>query len=242
MSVAAGNAESESRRVRYQALGRMAKEHGCSFVATAHHAGDQLETVLMRLATGSGSSGLAGIRASRPLDNSEPRLTLIRPCLGVDRAALHAICAAAGVTWAEDASNDDVSRIRARLRSGPIEAVSEALPGLERGASRSAEALADDARALHELAMSHATTRPEARGAGPVAFERQTLLACSDAVIAACLRAGVTEAAGAPVRELTRQEVHKLVWLLHSGEDDTVRPLGPVEVRIEDRCVTITRR
>ena len=65
-----GNPESIARRLRYTALKRLATAHNCPYIATAHHADDQLETMLMALLRGSGPRGLAGIAQSRPLGAS----------------------------------------------------------------------------------------------------------------------------------------------------------------------------
>ncbi|MFK7789287.1 MAG: tRNA lysidine(34) synthetase TilS, partial [Phycisphaeraceae bacterium] len=56
-----GNLEANARDLRYQSLAEIAKEHGASLIATAHHADDQLETLLMRMLRGSSVAGLRGI-------------------------------------------------------------------------------------------------------------------------------------------------------------------------------------
>jgi tRNA(Ile)-lysidine synthase len=106
--VASGNLQALARAVRYAALEAHADAIGARWIATAHHADDQLETMLMRLNRASGVAGLAGIRAV------EGRR--IRPLLGWRRAELAAIVARAGVVPAVDPSNSDDRFDRARLR------------------------------------------------------------------------------------------------------------------------------
>ena len=65
--VPAGNAEGMARTARYEALARMAQEHGCASVASAHHAGDQLEGVVMALVRGAGVRGLGGAQEIREI-------------------------------------------------------------------------------------------------------------------------------------------------------------------------------
>ena len=103
-----GNIQAEARKARYGLLADWAEEEGCCWIATAHHADDQLETLLMRLARGSGVDGLSGIRAV----NGQ----IIRPLLDTSKAELLEICAQAGVTAIDDPSNfdDDFDRVRMR--------------------------------------------------------------------------------------------------------------------------------
>ncbi len=100
--------QGEARRARYSALADWAKAESLAGVMTAHHADDQAETVLMRLARGAGLSGLGGIRPHRPIDESDPAgPMLLRPLLGWRKAELEAIVIAAGIEPARDPSNHD---------------------------------------------------------------------------------------------------------------------------------------
>jgi tRNA(Ile)-lysidine synthase len=103
-----GNIQSAARKARYALLDRWATETGCDYIATAHHADDQLETMLMRLARGSGVDGLSGIRSVNG--------RIIRPLLGFSKAELIRICYDAGVTPVHDPSNDNADFDRVRIR------------------------------------------------------------------------------------------------------------------------------
>ncbi|MCZ8370270.1 MAG: tRNA lysidine(34) synthetase TilS [Porphyrobacter sp.] len=118
--LAPGNILAEARTARYAALARWAGAAGLAAVATAHHADDQAETLLMRLNRGSGLAGLAGVRARTLIEGSE--VPLLRPLLDWRKAQLAQIVAKAGITPAEDPSNTNPSFDRARLRAQLSEA------------------------------------------------------------------------------------------------------------------------
>ena len=107
--------QERARRERYRLLGFWAEERGLDALATAHHADDQAETLLMRLARGAGVRGLAGMRANSRTPGSE--VQLIRPLLGWRRSALAQICRDAGVEAVNDPSNEDQQFERVRVRS-----------------------------------------------------------------------------------------------------------------------------
>jgi len=88
--------QERARKERYLLLGYWAEEHGIDAIVTAHHAEDQAETVLMRLARGAGVRGLAGIRPRSISPGAHVRL--IRPLLGWRRSQLERVCGDAGVT------------------------------------------------------------------------------------------------------------------------------------------------
>lgn len=105
--------QAQARAARYGVLGEWAIQRDLAAVATAHHADDQAETLLMRLARGAGLGGLVGVRQTLPL---EAGIAVIRPLLGWRRAELAAIVAGAGITPIDDPANRDPRHDRSRFR------------------------------------------------------------------------------------------------------------------------------
>lgn len=103
-----GNIQSEARKVRYKLLQEWAKQSACEYIATAHHADDQLETLIMRMNRGSGVTGMAGIR--------ERNGNIIRPLLGYRKDTLITVCKDANIDPIDDPSNlnKDFDRVKVR--------------------------------------------------------------------------------------------------------------------------------
>ena len=120
VTLASGNTQARAREARYAALAAWAQAERLGAVATAHHADDQAETLLMRLNRGSGLAGLAGVRAATRITGTE--VTLLRPLIGWRKAELTQVVASAGITAADDPSNTDPTFDRARLRAALAEA------------------------------------------------------------------------------------------------------------------------
>ena len=104
--------QERAREARYALLIEHAKEIGAEAIVTAHHLDDQAETVLMRLARGSGVAGLAGI----PAESERGGMKILRPLLDVTKAELIAVCEGAGLAYFSDPSNHNERFFRARLR------------------------------------------------------------------------------------------------------------------------------
>ncbi|MEM8739170.1 MAG: tRNA lysidine(34) synthetase TilS [Planctomycetota bacterium] len=136
-----GNTEANAREQRYAALHQIARDIHAPFVATAHHADDQLETLLMAILRGTTAKGLRGIAWTRPLG---PRVQLIRPMLGATRAEAVELLEHLGQSWREDATNRDPSRTRARLRHEVLPVLRELRPSVARKALELSEALRKD--------------------------------------------------------------------------------------------------
>lgn len=108
------NIQAAARAMRYRLLNEWAIERGLHAIATAHHADDQAETLLMRLSRGAGVGGLGGTRARRALSE---QVQLIRPLLGWRKAELAALVADAGLHPVDDPSNRDPRHDRSRIRA-----------------------------------------------------------------------------------------------------------------------------
>lgn len=126
-----GNLSARARDLRYRLLEAHRQATAADAVATAHHADDQVETMVMRLNRASGVAGLAGVRRRQQ--------RVVRPLLGWRRVDLAALVASQGITAVDDPTNRDDRFDRARLRKR-LEGVGWINPA-RWGAS--AEALAD---------------------------------------------------------------------------------------------------
>ena len=104
--------EEEARIVRYQFFEEIMKNHGIPLLATAHHADDNAETVLLNLSRGSGLRGMCGIPPIRPLGDGK----LIRPLLGASKAEILAYCEENSLSYVIDKTNEDTDFVRNRIR------------------------------------------------------------------------------------------------------------------------------
>src|SRR5438132_550964 len=131
--------ETAAREMRYGFFRRMLIEGRMNRVATAHTLDDQAETVLLKVARGAGTRGLAGIYPQLSVSSSQFSAgrqasvagrqqvcaSIVRPLLGVRRKELEAYLIAERQSWREDSSNRDLRHARNRVRHG-------ILPRLER--------------------------------------------------------------------------------------------------------------
>jgi tRNA(Ile)-lysidine synthase len=132
--------EARLRAARYDALIDAANRRGCDVIATAHHAEDQSETVILALLRGAGSTGLSGMRGRRPL---APGLSLARPMIGVAPETLRAYCHAHALPYAVDPTNAKTNLRRNAVREA-LTALRPLFPGLDAAVARAAEVVAEE--------------------------------------------------------------------------------------------------
>lgn len=144
------NLHAAGRLARYRLMARVALTIGAQAVATAHHADDQAETVLLHLVRGAGVEGLRGIRPlvaweewsaiaadpSSQAGDQHPRL--IRPLLDITRAEIEAYCAERGLAPRRDPSNADRRYMRTRVRQDVLPALAALNPQIVRALGRTA--------------------------------------------------------------------------------------------------------
>jgi tRNA(Ile)-lysidine synthase len=157
-----GNLQSWARDARYAAAARLALA-GDATIVTGHTADDQVETILYRLASSPSRRALLGMR---PLDGR-----LARPLLGFTRAETTAYCEERGLAWRDDASNDELSYARNRVRHGLVPELAKVHPAAAGNVLRTAALLRDEAEVLDALVDAELDGSGEG-GRGTIGLDR----------------------------------------------------------------------
>ncbi|MEN0111432.1 MAG: tRNA lysidine(34) synthetase TilS [Planctomycetota bacterium] len=196
---------------------------GLRYLATAHHADDQAETVLFRLLRGSGIDGAAGIRLVARLTDG---CSLVRPLLGVRRGDVRAWLATLRQTWREDSSNAEPNTTRNWLRNEVLPRLASRFPLASDALTRFAAEAAEASALIDSLAddvLVDATAEP-AEASIPLAAVRETPPVLATAVVRRLWRR-----AGWPEQAMTRRHWERVVAVASGG--------GPVDlpggVRVE---------
>jgi tRNA(Ile)-lysidine synthase len=221
-----------ARKARYALLAAAAKKARASHIVTAHTLDDQAETVLMRMARGSGIGGLGGMARRTLLDN----LTLVRPLLDVPKARLVATCKTARIAYADDPSNVDPKFTRARLR--PLMAVLAA-EGLDaRRLSALARRLRRADAAIEAVVQRAALQWPETGGA--TIFPVAGFVSLPAEVALRVLGRAVTRHASEGAVELGKLEALMAILLAAANDSTTTPAKRQVRRTLAGALVTMT--
>jgi tRNA(Ile)-lysidine synthase len=142
--------EAAARKLRHDAFARQ----GCDFVALAHHADDQVETLLLQLLRGAGVRGVAAMPRYKPVTAEAP--AMVRPLLDISRRELLACARQFGLSWIEDESNADERYPRNFLRHQILPQLEAHFPAYRQTLARSAGYFAEASGLLDELAAQDA--------------------------------------------------------------------------------------
>lgn len=230
-----GNLQDAARTARRRLIGAWAAERGLQAVLTGHTEDDQAETVLMRLARGSGIDGLAGIA---PLAQAEG-LTWARPLLSTPRAALRDWLRARGALWCDDPSNDDPSfdRVKARRLIAELGLSRQRLSATAQRLRAAAEAL--DA-AANAFAVKGVTI-----DRGDLLIDGQGLFALAQDLRERLLAAALGWVSGAPYRP-RHSALQRLLAQAAEGQGGTLHgclvtpTAGTLRIAREPAAVTAT--
>ncbi len=181
--------EEAGRGARYTFLRRLAAERGAAAIATGHHAGDQVETILHHLVRG---SGLAGLRGMLPVTRlqpgaGQPALLLLRPLLDAPRQAIVDYAAAHALDPILDPSNEDPAFTRNRIRHELLPLLEQLNPAIREQLQQNAAVIAAEDAYLAEQAAAGWARVAQEEGPGwlradlqgwrrlPLALQRRTL-------------------------------------------------------------------
>ena len=191
--------EEWARGLRYGWFDHLAAQEE-ALIATAHTMSDQAETVLFRMARGTGLHGLGGIPPRRGY--------YVRPCLCLARAETEAYCAALGQHYVQDETNAQDLYARNRIRHAAVPALQYANPAAEKAIAR----LCRQMRELDQWLTGEAAALLQA-AAVPGGYDTETLRRAEGPVLDAALHALVS-----PVRDAEEKYVSLLRFLLQRGE------------------------
>lgn len=138
--------EEAARDFRYENFEIIADKYGCSKIAVAHNADDNLETVIFNLARGSGRSGLSGIPPVRD--------RIIRPLIFADKPSIVGYCTEAGIGFAVDSTNADTEYTRNFIRHSIIPQMKKLNPSVTTATTRSCRILREDSAYLDSIASN----------------------------------------------------------------------------------------
>lgn len=131
-----------ARELRYQWFAELLEKEELSWVLTAHHLDDSLETFLINLSRGTGIEGLSGIP---PNTNG-----IIRPLLPFSRAEIMEYAREQGITWREDSSNEETKYLRNKIRHELVPVLKELHPSFLDNFKKTEEYLSDSAKLLSD--------------------------------------------------------------------------------------------
>ncbi|WP_163655612.1 hypoxanthine phosphoribosyltransferase [Listeria sp. PSOL-1] len=140
--------EATAREARYQFFEKLMKEENFDKIVLAHHADDQIETILMRLVRGSSGLSLAGMQPIRKLNSGQA----IRPFLAVSKAEIQTFCEKEKIAFCEDSSNTDEKYTRNRYRKHLLPFLINENPAVQEHFLRFSEEMTADFLYLENMA------------------------------------------------------------------------------------------
>ncbi len=231
--------EEVGRMARYGFFAALAQALGANVVATAHHADDQAETVLLRLLRGSGLAGLRGMRPSAPLPSltgapvvtvvqtdevdlptvlraqvTQPSVRLVRPFLGIARDDIRAHVAAFDLPYRLDPTNADTNILRNRVRLELLPLLATYTPAITAILARTAQTLADDHDVLQALTLAAWPSVARETPSG-IELELAALAAQPMALRRALVREALTRLG--PLRDVSLAHVERCLALAEAG-------------------------
>ncbi len=199
--------EEAGRLLRYSFFEITAKQYGYNRIATAHHADDNAELVLMRLIRGSGPAGFSGIPPVR-------EGWIIRPLIRLYRSDIMEYLKENGLDYVTDASNQELKYLRNRIRHRLIPELSNDYnPSVRRHLNRFAEIIRDEDHFMEEIIDEWFEKAADPAEKGGTALRISSLMPLHRALIRRILRRAIKETKG-DLRKITFDHIRSAMNLL----------------------------
>lgn len=215
------SAELEAREQRYLFFREIMEAHRIPILLTAHHADDQLETLLLRFLRGSGTRGLGGIPEVRPL----PYGQAVRPLLSMTKSEILEACRARGLDFVTDSTNELPFTLRNRIRHEIVPIMEDMVgPGVpQTAAGRLSRTAGEDAEYLEIISREALTACRSDEGLILSALNTYHP-AIAKRILALAYTQSVVDRQGAPPDQrhtLTALHLEHLLSLCAKGESGT---------------------
>jgi tRNA(Ile)-lysidine synthase len=213
VNLGSSTGETEARASRYAWLEATRDRLGAGLILTAHHADDQVETVLMRFLAGSGPAGLAGMAPVRGW--------VVRPLLPFHRVELTAYLRQRGLTAWGDPANTDPRHLRSWIRTELLPFLRARLPQVEAHLDRVAAQAAGN-RAAWDALLEVLPGLDLQVGADAISVAASVLAGYDSALAEAVVRAAARRIGC----RLGPSRIGRVFALLESGGSGATVPLG----------------
>jgi tRNA(Ile)-lysidine synthase len=217
--------EQAGRQARYEFLRQVAIDAQAGIVAVAHHADDNVETILYRIIRGTHLHGLSGMAFARPIQSG---VTLVRPMLNIRRSMIEDFCQARKLAFRTDASNTDVKFRRNFIRHDLLSLLRERLnPQADQAILRLAKAaeITDDYVSTQAAAAIKAAEL--GRTDDEIVLSAKAMSALHPAVAMTAIRLTL-EQLGVPMRPIGMEQINDVLTML--------RVRGPACLNLPGRC------
>jgi tRNA(Ile)-lysidine synthase len=222
--------EGAARHARLSALTTLADQVGATRIALGHSLDDHAETILYRLARGTGPTGLRGIA---PI-----RLPFIRPLIRVSRNQIQAYAIAQSLAWREDATNADPSFARNRIRHHIMPELRAINPRITDALARNANLLADLDEATAYLLNDTVSGLITDMNTGNLSLSRDRLRRLPEPILRLALREGVRRARG-DLNGITFAHIDALRMLVTGPQAHAEQSLPGIHVRMQGDAFTL---
>lgn len=224
--------ELAAREARYRFFAGVAQAVGARYVVTAHHAGDQAETILMRILRGTGVEGLGGMALDAPMPYA-PALRLLRPLLTVPRAAIREYSQIHQLEFREDASNLDERYTRNHIRHTILPILENINPNIEAALNRLGDIMQTD-QAYINMVMSGIMRNAVSMADDRIYIDREKFRELHSALQRRCIIAVLDTFVGTAQQHATYDHILHAVDLGQRGTVGMVAQLpGGIQLRVD---------